>query len=114
MRVQSICIIGNIDQSGVVIAHRLIFGELDLAEYDDGADDQGERDGELGNDEHFARNACAFAGFECAFQNFHRAETGEIESRVAAGEQTGEHCKDQGNCPEKWVGPGESHGSAGQ
>ncbi len=53
MRVQFMRIIGNGDQSGLIIAQRLIFGKLDLAEYDDGADDQCERDGELGHDKNF-------------------------------------------------------------
>ena len=95
MSIQFMRIIGNGDQSGLIIAQRLIFGKLDLTEYDDGADDQGERDGELGHDEDFARIAGAFAGFECPFQDFHRSEAGKIESRVAAGQQTGEQGTDQ-------------------
>jgi hypothetical protein len=56
MSVQFMRIIGNVISPS---AHSptLIFGKLDLAEYDDGADDQGERDGELGHDENFARIA---------------------------------------------------------
>jgi len=54
--VEGICIDGDVDEAGAVIADRPVFGELDLAEDGDGADDQGERNGELGNDEDSARS----------------------------------------------------------
>ena len=98
----------DVDESFAGIADGPVFYDHDLAEDDDGPDDEAQGDGELEDDEDLAGQGSVAADLEGAFEHLDGPEVGQVEGGVAAGEEAGDRRETQGDEPEEGVSDGQS------